>query len=80
MSRALSFEIMIFELHIIAIFVSFDSQVESLKSDITRALYEYFHLLTTSSLQLPQMCFFLHVSRPELQNYDFSIAYTRVHH
>ena len=44
----LTFKIMIFQFHIIASDVSFDSGIWTQNSDITRARYEHFHLLKGS--------------------------------
>ena len=54
-TRPLSFQILTFKFHMIASFIKFDSHVWTQKSDITRATYEYFDLLTRSSVSLPQL-------------------------
>ena len=75
----LSFKIQIWSEYIIAYFISFDSPIWTLKSNIIRPSYELFDcmrsLLSHSALFVTQLYFFFHISRPEFQNSDFVEQY-----
>ena len=53
-TRPLRFKILIFQFHMMDWSISFDSQVWTQKSDITRATYKHFDLLSRSCVCLPQ--------------------------
>mgnify|MGYP006973856345 CR=1 FL=1 len=79
MSLGLGVKIQFLSEHIISYFVSFDSPIWTLKSDMIQPRYEVFDSHGRSCLALPlfvtQIYFFLHVSRPKLQNLDFFRPY-----
>ena len=80
-TRSLNFKIFIFTSQMIACPTSFGSHVWTQKSDITRATYKHFDLLTRFCVCLPQLWYnfgIFFITRPlSFKIFYFSIPYDR---